>query len=77
MCARELGQREEYFRDVKSRSRGEEVSARPSTVTLGEVQAGVARTRSQDRQKASGIEHWNEKLTGSCPMFAMDHTELP
>ena len=43
-----------------------------SAVTLGELQAGVERTRRQDPPKAAAIEHWIEQLAGSYQIFAMD-----
>ncbi len=43
-----------------------------SAVTLGELQAGVERTRRQDSQKALDIESWIEQLAGSHQILPMD-----
>ena len=43
-----------------------------SAVTLGELQAGVERVRSQDREKADEIEAWVDRLAESCRILPMD-----
>jgi predicted nucleic acid-binding protein len=43
-----------------------------SAVTIGELQAGVERTRRQDRQKAVEIEAWIDRLAGSYEILPMD-----
>lgn len=43
-----------------------------SAVTLGELQAGVERTRRQDPQKAAEIESWIDQLAESYQLLAMD-----
>jgi hypothetical protein len=41
-------------------------------VTLGELQAGIERTRRQDPAKASEIELWADQLATSYHMLPMD-----
>jgi predicted nucleic acid-binding protein len=43
-----------------------------SAVTLGELQAGVERTRQQDTGKAAAIESWIDELAASQQVLAMD-----
>jgi predicted nucleic acid-binding protein len=43
-----------------------------SAVTLGEVQAGIERTRQQDEKKAQEIEAWADLLAQSYNILAMD-----
>jgi predicted nucleic acid-binding protein len=43
-----------------------------SAVTLGELQAGIERTRRQDRSKASELELWADQLAGSYQILPMD-----
>jgi predicted nucleic acid-binding protein len=43
-----------------------------SAVTIGELQAGVERTRRQDPHKASQIEMWIEQLADSYEVLPMD-----
>lgn len=43
-----------------------------SAVTLGELQAGIERTRVQDTQKALEIESWVNQLADSIQVLAMD-----
>lgn len=43
-----------------------------SAVTLGELQAGVERTRSQDETKADEIERWLEQIAESYQVLSMD-----
>jgi toxin FitB len=43
-----------------------------SAVTLGELQAGLERTRRQDRSKASDIESWADQLAASYQILPMD-----
>ncbi len=43
-----------------------------SAVTLGELQAGVERTRRQNPAKASEIESWLDQLSTSYQILAMD-----
>ena len=43
-----------------------------SAVTLGELQAGIERTRKQDPSKADEIEAWVERLAGSFEVLPMD-----
>jgi toxin FitB len=43
-----------------------------SAVTVGELQAGVERTRRQDPRKASEIELWIDQLAGSYQVLPMD-----
>ncbi len=43
-----------------------------SAVTLGELQAGIERTRHQDSGKASEIELWLDQLAGSYQILSMD-----
>jgi predicted nucleic acid-binding protein len=43
-----------------------------SAVTIGELQAGVERTRRQDPHKASAIEIWIDQLVDSCQVLPMD-----
>ncbi len=43
-----------------------------SAVTLGEVQAGIERTRRQDPAKAQEIEQWADQLAASYQILPMD-----
>ena len=43
-----------------------------STVTLGEIQAGIELTRQQDPIKAAEIERWADLLAASYNILAMD-----
>jgi len=43
-----------------------------SAVTMGELQAGIERTRHQDPNKASAIEDWADQLAGSFQILPMD-----
>ena len=43
-----------------------------SSVTVGELQAGVERTRSQDKEKALEIEHWVDQMAASIQVLPMD-----
>ncbi len=43
-----------------------------SAVTLGELQAGIERTRHQDASKASEIEKWLDQLAASYQILPMD-----
>ncbi len=43
-----------------------------SAVTMGELQAGIERTRHQDRAKASDIELWVDQLAASFQVLSMD-----
>ncbi len=43
-----------------------------SAVTLGELQAGIERTRSQDANKAREIEAWVDQLEDSYQILPMD-----
>jgi predicted nucleic acid-binding protein len=43
-----------------------------SAVTMGELQAGVERTRGQDRQKAAQIQSWINSLEQSYRVLPMD-----
>lgn len=43
-----------------------------SAVTMGELQAGIERTRRQDPTKAREIELWTDQLTDSYQILAMD-----
>lgn len=43
-----------------------------SAVTLGEIQAGIERTREQDPAKAAEIEAWLERAAGAWNVLAMD-----
>jgi len=43
-----------------------------SAVTIGELQAGVERTRRQDPRKAVEIESWIDRLAGSYEILPMD-----
>ncbi len=43
-----------------------------SAVTLGELQAGIERTRRQDPEKAGEIEVWVEQLAASYQLLPMD-----
>lgn len=45
-----------------------------SAVTLGELQAGIERTRRQDAVKAGEIELWAEQLASSYQILPMDAT---
>lgn len=43
-----------------------------STVTLGEIQAGIELTREQDAEKAAEIENWLDLVAGSYNLLPMD-----
>jgi hypothetical protein len=43
-----------------------------SAVTIGELQAGVERTRAQDPRKAAQIQSWIDLLEGSYQILPMD-----
>ena len=43
-----------------------------SAVTLGELQAGIERTRAQDATKAQEIEPWVDQLADSIQVLPMD-----
>jgi predicted nucleic acid-binding protein len=43
-----------------------------SSVTLGEIQAGIERTRRQDAAKADEIERWLDQLANSYQVLPMD-----
>ncbi|HEX3473227.1 MAG TPA: type II toxin-antitoxin system VapC family toxin [Silvibacterium sp.] len=43
-----------------------------SALSLGELQAGVERTRRQDSGKAAAIERWIDQLAGSYQILPMD-----
>ncbi len=43
-----------------------------SVVTMGELQAGIERTRRQDSAKASAIEDWADQLAASYQILPMD-----
>lgn len=43
-----------------------------SVVTLGEIQAGIERTREQDPAKAAEIEAWLERVASAWNVLAMD-----
>jgi predicted nucleic acid-binding protein len=45
-----------------------------SAVTMGELQAGIERTRRQDSSKAAEIELWAEQLADSYQILPMDTT---
>jgi len=45
-----------------------------SAVTLGELQAGIERTRRQDPVKAGEIENWVNQLQATSQILAMDAT---
>lgn len=43
-----------------------------SAVTLGEIQAGIEKTRTQDPAKAAVIENWLERVSASYNVLPMD-----
>jgi hypothetical protein len=43
-----------------------------SAITLGELQAGIERTRAQDAKKAEEIESWVDQLADSIQVLPMD-----
>jgi predicted nucleic acid-binding protein len=43
-----------------------------SAVTMGELQAGIERTRRQDSSKATDIESWADQLAASYQILPMD-----
>jgi toxin FitB len=43
-----------------------------SSVTFGELQRGIERTRAQNRIKAEEIESWVERLAGTSQILPMD-----
>jgi predicted nucleic acid-binding protein len=43
-----------------------------SAVTMGELQAGIERTRHQDADKAGEIEQWADQLAASYQILPMD-----
>ena len=50
----------------------EEANLFLSAVTLGEIQAGIERTRRHDPAKASEMERWLEQLPASYQVLPMD-----
>ena len=52
----------------------EDASLFLSVVTLGEIQAGIERTREQDPAKAAEIEAWLERVASAWNVLAMDAT---
>ncbi|CAM5423317.1 MULTISPECIES: type II toxin-antitoxin system VapC family toxin [unclassified Thauera] len=50
----------------------EDASLFLSVVTLGEIQAGIERTREQDPAKAAEIEAWLERVASAWNVLAMD-----
>ena len=50
----------------------EEASLFVSAVTIGEIQAGIEKTRETDPAKAAEIERWLEQLTASSNLLPMD-----
>lgn len=50
----------------------EDASLFLSAVTLGEIQAGIERTREQDSAKAAEIEAWLERVASAWNVLAMD-----
>mgnify|MGYP001187771593 CR=1 FL=1 len=50
----------------------EDASLFLSAVTLGEIQAGIERTREQDPEKAAEIEAWLECVASAWNVLAMD-----
>ena len=55
-----------WFRDLRE----EQIFL--SAVTLGELQAGIELTRTQDPQRASDIEHWLDQVAESYQILPMD-----
>jgi len=47
-----------------------------SAVTLGELQAGIERTRRQDPLKAAAIESWADQLATSYQILPMDTSSI-
>ncbi|WP_157266182.1 type II toxin-antitoxin system VapC family toxin [Azohydromonas aeria] len=45
-----------------------------SAVTLGEIQAGIEKTRTQDPVKAAVLENWLERISASYNVLPMDGT---
>ncbi len=45
-----------------------------SAVTIGEIQAGIEKTRGDDPAKAVEIEQWLEQVAASCNVLPMDAT---
>lgn len=45
-----------------------------SAVTIGEIQAGIERTREQDKAKAQALETWLEALASAYNVLPMDAT---
>ncbi|MFM9101404.1 MAG: type II toxin-antitoxin system VapC family toxin [Cyanobium sp.] len=43
-----------------------------ASVTLGEIQAGIERTRDQDRSKASEIERWLDQVSDTLNILSLD-----
>lgn len=43
-----------------------------SAVTIGEIQAGIEKTREQDTEKALAIERWLQQIIGSYQILTMD-----
>lgn len=54
-------------------SRGED-ELHLSAVSIGEIQAGIELTRSQNPRKAAEIEEWLAKTMGNFPILPMDAT---
>ncbi len=45
-----------------------------SAVTIGEIQAGIERTRAQNPDKAEELDAWADQLAGSYNLLSMDAT---
>jgi predicted nucleic acid-binding protein len=43
-----------------------------ASVTLGEIQAGIERTREQDSAKAAEIEHWLDQVSDTFNILSLD-----
>jgi len=43
-----------------------------SAVTIGEIQAGIEKTREQDAERALALEEWLQQIIGSYAVLAMD-----
>ncbi|MCL2344605.1 MAG: type II toxin-antitoxin system VapC family toxin [Desulfobulbus sp.] len=43
-----------------------------SAVTIGEIQAGIEKTREQNAEKALALEQWLQQIIGSYAVLAMD-----
>jgi len=53
-------------------SRQEDANLFLSAVTMGELQAGIERTRRQDLSRAAEIERWADQLAASFRILPMD-----